>query len=64
MARKIFASSLQNAIHALPIQPDGSVLWRAWLGTPVSYGCIILSNADALILFKWVEVGTTVQVQS
>jgi LysM repeat protein len=59
-----WAGSLQNGIHALPIQPDGSVLWAGWLGTPVSYGCIILSNEDALTLYNWAEVGTPVQIQS
>lgn len=59
-----WAGSLQNGIHALPIQPDGSVLWAGWLGTPVSYGCIILSNEDALTLYNWADVGTPVQIQS
>jgi LysM repeat protein len=58
-----WAGSLQNGIHALPIQPDGSVLWEGWLGTPVSYGCIILSNADAQTLYDWAEVGTAVNIQ-
>jgi LysM repeat protein len=58
-----WAGSLQNGIHALPIQPDGSVLWEGWLGTPVSYGCIILNNADSLALYNWAEVGTPVQIQ-
>lgn len=59
-----WAGSLQNGIHALPIQPDGSVLWAGWLGTPVSYGCVILSNEDALTLYNWADVGTPVQIQS
>jgi LysM repeat protein len=59
-----WAGSLQNGIHALPIQPDGSVLWAGWLGTPVSYGCIILSNEDALTLYNWADVGTPVHIQS
>jgi LysM repeat protein len=58
-----WAGSLQNGFHALPIQPDGSRLWEGWLGVPVSYGCVILSDADAQTLYNWAEVGVPVRVQ-
>jgi len=58
-----WAGSLQNGFHALPIQADGSRLWAGWLGTPVSYGCVILSDHDAELLYNWAEVGTPVRVQ-
>lgn len=53
---------LQNGFHALPIQADGSRLWEGYLGTPVSYGCVILSQEDADTLYEWVEIGTPVVV--
>jgi LysM repeat protein len=58
-----WAGPLQNGFHALPIMADGSILWDGWLGTPVSYGCIILSNADAATLYNWAEIGTEVVVR-
>jgi LysM repeat protein len=54
---------LENGFHALPIMPSGAVLWDGYLGTPVSYGCVILSNEDAATLYEWAEIGTEVVVQ-
>ena len=58
-----YAGHLQNGFHALPIQPDGSRLWAGYLGRPVSYGCIILSVADAATLYAWAEVGDEVIIR-
>lgn len=58
-----WAGSLQNGIHALPILPGGGRLWQGWLGTPVSYGCVILGVLDAQTLYDWAELGTPVTVQ-
>jgi tetratricopeptide (TPR) repeat protein len=57
-----WSGSLENGIHALPIRSDGSILWDGYLGTPVSYGCIILSTENARTLFNWAEVGTPVRI--
>ncbi len=54
---------LQNGIHALPILANGEKLWAGWLGTPVSYGCVILGDAEAQTLYNWVEVDTPVTIQ-
>lgn len=58
-----WAGHLQNGFHALPIQPDGSTLWAGHLGHPISYGCIILNNEDAVTLYEWADVGTQVIIQ-
>jgi LysM repeat protein len=57
-----WAGSLQNGIHALPIMTNGRTLWAGYLGTPVSFGCIILSTENARTLYDWVAVGTPVDV--
>ena len=54
---------LENGFHALPIMPDGTILWDGYLGTPVSYGCVILSYTDAQTLYNWAEIGTEVIVR-
>jgi lipoprotein-anchoring transpeptidase ErfK/SrfK len=54
---------IENGIHALPIRPDGSIMWGGLLGQRASYGCIILSNQAARQLFKWADVGTQVQIR-
>lgn len=58
-----WAGNLQNGIHALPILPNGGRLWDGYLGTPVSYGCVILGIYDSQLLYDWATVGTLVAIQ-
>jgi LysM repeat protein len=58
-----WAGSLENGIHALPILSNGQRLWDGYLGTPVSYGCIILGVDDSQTLYTWAEVGTPVYIR-
>ena len=58
-----WAGGLENGIHALPILPNGQRLWDGYLGTPVSFGCIILGTQDARTLYGWAEIGTPVVIQ-
>ena len=37
-----WSGSLENGIHALPILPSGDRLWSGYLGTPISFGCVVL----------------------
>ncbi|PKN91486.1 MAG: hypothetical protein CVU44_19205 [Chloroflexi bacterium HGW-Chloroflexi-6] len=54
---------LENGIHALPILSNGATLWAGYLGTPISYGCVVLGSYESQLLYDWAEVGTTVQIQ-
>jgi len=58
-----WSGSLQNGIHALPILPGGAVLWAGYLGTPISYGCIVLGTYDAQALYNWADIGTPVEIR-
>jgi lipoprotein-anchoring transpeptidase ErfK/SrfK len=58
-----WAGSLQNGIHALPILPNGATLWAGFLGTPISYGCVVLDSGDSQLLYNWAEVGVPVEIQ-
>ena len=58
-----WSGSLQNGIHALPILPGGGTLWAGYLGTPISYGCVVLGTFDAQVLYNWVDVGTPVEIR-
>jgi LysM repeat protein len=58
-----WAGTLENGIHALPILSNGLRLWDGYLGTPVSYGCIILGVEDSQTLYDWAEVGTPVYIR-
>jgi LysM repeat protein len=57
-----WAGSLQNGIHALPIQANGQRLWAGYLGQRVSFGCIILGTENAKTLYNWAAVGTPVDI--
>ena len=58
-----WVGKFQNGIHALPILSNGQQLWAGWLGTPVSYGCVILGTEESALLYAWVELGTPVTIQ-
>jgi LysM repeat protein len=58
-----WAGRLENGIHALPFQSNGWRLWDGYLGTPVSYGCVILGVNESQLLYDWTEVGTTVEIR-
>lgn len=57
-----WAGSLQNGIHALPIMSNGQLLWAGYLGSPASYGCVILGTNNARTLYNWASVGTPVDI--
>ncbi|MBN1874287.1 MAG: L,D-transpeptidase family protein [Anaerolineae bacterium] len=54
---------VDNGIHELPILSSGQRLWAGNLGTPASYGCVILGIPDAETLFAWAEIGVIVVVE-
>ncbi len=58
-----WAGSTENGIHALPVMENGATLWAGYLGTPVSYGCIVLGINEAKLLYDWTEIGTPVTIR-
>lgn len=58
-----WSGSLQNGIHALPILSNGATLWAGFLGTPISYGCVVLDTYDAQTLYNWADIGTPVEIR-
>jgi lipoprotein-anchoring transpeptidase ErfK/SrfK/nitrate reductase NapE component len=52
-----------NGIHALPILANGQRLWAGNLGSPASFGCIILGIEEAETLFNWAELGVPVVIE-
>lgn len=51
-----------NGIHGLPLLSSGQRLWASALGSPASYGCIILDLAAAEDLYYWAENGVVVEI--
>jgi tetratricopeptide (TPR) repeat protein len=57
-----YVGNIENGIHALPIRPDGSVMWGGLLGQRASYGCVILSTEAAVLIYDWADIGTAVDI--
>ena len=58
-----WSGTLQNGIHALPIMSNGARLWSGYLGTPISYGCVVLGVNEAEQLYNWADIGTPVVIR-
>jgi lipoprotein-anchoring transpeptidase ErfK/SrfK len=52
-----------NGIHGFPSRGGAQVIWENALGRPVTYGCILLSTANAQTLYAWAEDGVVVEIQ-
>lgn len=57
-----WAGGSENGIHALPVINDGTQLWAGFLGSPISYGCVVLGTDQAARLYEWAEIGTPVHI--
>lgn len=55
--------TLENGFHSLPVLASGEQIWGDALGTPVSYGCVVLGPTDAKLFYEWAEIGMPVIVQ-
>lgn len=53
-----------NGIHGLPLLSSGHRLWASNLGSPASYGCIILDLPAAEDLFYWADPGVVVEIRN
>jgi LysM repeat protein len=58
-----WAGSVENGIHALPVLPNGQILWAGYLGTPISFGCVVLGTEESKLLYDWAEIGTPVSIR-
>lgn len=51
-----------NGIHGLPVLSSGVRLWANVLGSPASYGCIILDLQAGEEVYNWAENGVVVEI--
>ncbi|WP_420629324.1 L,D-transpeptidase family protein [Candidatus Leptofilum sp.] len=54
--------AFMNGFHGFPTRDGVNLLWTSNLGTPVTYGCILLSNENAAQLYAWAEQGVIVEI--
>lgn len=51
-----------NGFHGFPTRGNSQLLWTNSLGTRVTYGCILLDNTNARLLYDWAEEGVIVEI--
>ncbi|MFV1858434.1 MAG: L,D-transpeptidase family protein [Anaerolineales bacterium] len=56
--------NLLNGIHGLPLLSNGDRLWENALGSPASYGSVVLDPEAAERLFNWAEDGVVVEIRA
>jgi len=61
--RPVPASDFMNGFHGYTSRDGQPLLWMRNLGTPVTYGCILLSTENAALLYDWAEDGVVVEIQ-
>lgn len=61
--KPIPGSDFTNGFHSFPTRGGGQLLWENSLGTRVTYGCILLSNTNAKLLYDWAQNGVIVEIQ-
>jgi len=59
-----WAGGSENGIHGIPYDADsGWRLWEGYVGTPVTFGCVLLDDANARYLYDLAYIGMPVIVQ-
>ncbi len=62
--RPIPGAEFTNGFHGFPTRGGGQILWENSLGRRVTYGCILLNNTNAQLLYNWAETGVIVEIQA
>jgi lipoprotein-anchoring transpeptidase ErfK/SrfK len=53
----------ENGIHGLPVEWDtGKKIWERLIGEPATFGCAMLDDRDAAVLFEMAYIGMPVHV--
>jgi len=59
-----WAGNSENGIHGLPVDASTGVTWWAdRVGTPITFGCIMLSNDAAITLYNLAYIGMSVVIR-
>jgi lipoprotein-anchoring transpeptidase ErfK/SrfK len=55
--------NLENGFHSLPVLSNGAQLWGSQIGSPITFGCVVLRPNDMKQLYKWAGIGTEVVIR-
>ena len=55
--------SYENGIHGLPVRWEtGEKIWGGLIGQPATFGCAMLDDDDAAVLFDLAYLGMPVHI--
>jgi lipoprotein-anchoring transpeptidase ErfK/SrfK len=60
--RPVPTSNFMNGFHGFPTRDGASLLWTGNLGSPVTFGCILVDTGNAKALYEWAEEGVVVEI--
>ncbi len=59
-----WSGPIENGIHGQPWNAKtGRRTWAGLVGTPITYGCVMLNDKAAKTLWEWADIGTTVIIK-
>jgi LysM repeat protein len=59
-----WAGSSENGIHGLPVNAStGATVWANLVGTPITFGCVMLDNQAATTLYNLAYIGMPVIIR-
>lgn len=59
-----WAGASENGIHGLPWNAKtGAQVWTGYVGTPITYGCVMLDNVNAKMLYDVAYIGMPVIIK-
>lgn len=53
---------VMNGFHGFPTQGGGEIIWTDRIGSPATYGCVLLPSDRAEALYTWAELGVVVEI--
>ncbi len=57
-----WAGPSENGIHGQVVSDVSGRMWASFLGSRVTYGCVMVSDYHASILYDWTEIGTPISI--
>ena len=59
-----WSGSTENGFHGLPWNAStGSRTWSGLVGTPITYGCVMLNDGPMKTLWNWADIGTKIVIK-
>lgn len=57
-----WSGGIENGIHGLPYEPGGPPIWGDAVGTPVTFGCVLLGAEESQTLWNMAYIGMPVTI--